>query len=190
MIPISCSVFSFFKKATVVHAPGRPPESVRRSSPLASQGLVAPPGLHGFHGGRGGAVTYQNKKKYPTLSAATSGVGEGGGRQLCVHEQFFGPGKRVKHSCVSSGSAISFENEACRSAKKQSWSITVIVSRPYVPATSTHQSNSQTRVLWGEMFNVYSWSDGAFLYKNPWNFLWIEQAIGNAKLLTIPSNVP
>ena len=118
-----------------------------------------------FQVGGGGAVTCQNKKKYPTLSAATSGVGERGGRQLCVHEQFFGPGKRGEHSCVSSGSAISFENGACRSAKKQSWSITVIVSRPYVPATSAHHSNSQTRVLWGEMFNVYSWSDGDFFTK-------------------------
>ena len=41
---------------------------------------------------------------------------------MCVHEQFFGPCKRGKHSCVSTGSAISFENGACRSAKKQSWS--------------------------------------------------------------------
>ena len=57
------------------------------------------------------------------------------------------------------------EQWSCRSAKKQSWSITVIVSRPYVPATSAHQSNSQTRVLWGEMFNVYSWSDGDFFTK-------------------------
>ena len=93
------------------------------------------------------------------------GVGEGGGRQLCVHEQFFGPGKRGKHSCVGIGSAISFENGACRSAKKQLWSITVIISRPHVPTTSAHQSNSQTRVLWGEMFNVYSWSDGDFFTK-------------------------
>ena len=41
----------------------------------------------------------------------------------------------------------------------------VIVSRPYVPATSANQSNSQTRVLWGEMFNVYSWLDGDFFTK-------------------------
>ena len=42
-------------KAYVDHAPDMPPESVRRSSPLASQGLVAPLGLHGFlfKGGRG-----------------------------------------------------------------------------------------------------------------------------------------
>ena len=164
--------FHFLKKATAVLALGRSPESSRRSSPLASQGLVAPPGLHGFHfsGGGVGAVTCQNKKKYPTLSAATSGVGEGGGRQLCVHEQFFGSRKRGKHSCVSSGSAMKSESTACRSAKKQSWSITVIVSMPYVPATSAHQSNSHTRVLWGEMFNVYSWSDGDFVLQKPLEF--------------------
>ena len=117
-----------------------------------------------FQGGGGGAVTCQNEKKYPTLSVATSGVGEGGARQLCVHEQFFGPGKRGKHSCVSSSSAISFENGACRTAKKQSWSITVIVSRAYGPGTSGHQSNSLTRVLWVEMINVYSSSDGDFFF--------------------------
>ena len=180
MIPISCSVFSFLKKAIVVHAPGRPPESVRRSSPLASQGLVALPGLHGFYfsGVRGWGGDLPKQKKYPTLSAATSGVGEGGGRQLCVHEQFFGPGKRGKHSCVSSGSAISFENGACRSAKKQSWSITVIVSRPYVPATSANQSHSQTRVLWGEMFNVYSWSDGDFFTKTLGISLGLSKQLG------------
>ena len=66
---------------------------------------------------------------------------------------------------MSNGSAISFENEACRSAKKQPWAITVIVSRPYVPATLVYQSNGQTRVSWGEMFNVYSWSDGDFFTK-------------------------
>ena len=77
--------------------------------------------------GRGSGGDLPKPKKYPTLSAATPGVGAGGGRQLCVDEQFFGPGKRGKHSCVSSGSAISFENGACQSAKKQSWSITVIV---------------------------------------------------------------
>ena len=167
MIPISCSVFSFLKKTTVVHAPGRPPESVRRSSPLTSQGLVAPPGLHGFHfsGGRGWGGDLPKQKNYPTLSVATSGVGEGGGRRFCVHEQFFGPGKRGKHSCVRSGSARSFENGACQSAKKQSWSITVIVSRPYVPATSAHQSNSQSKILWGEMFNAYSWWNGDFFTK-------------------------
>ena len=65
---------------------------------------------------------------------------------------------------MSSGSAISFKNGACRSAKRHSWSITVIVSRPYVPAKLAHQSNSQTRVLWGEMFNVYSWLDGDFFF--------------------------
>ena len=107
----------------------------------------------------------QNIEKYPTLSAPTSGVGEGGGRQLCVQEQFFRPEKGGKHSCVSSGSAFSFENGACRSAKKQSWCITVTVSRLNVQATSAHGSNSQPKVSWGEAFNVYGWSDGDFFTK-------------------------
>ena len=176
MIPISCSVCSLSKKVIVVHAPGRPPESVCRSSPLASPGVrraAGTPRIPFFEGGRGWGGDLPKQKKDRALGAASSGVGEGGGRQLCVHEQFFGPGKRGKHSCVSSGSAISFQNGACRSAKKQSWSIRVIVSRPYVPATSAHQSSSETKVLWGEMVNVYSWSDGDFFYKNPWNFLGI-----------------
>ena len=53
------------KNATVDHAPDRPPESVHRSSPLASQGLVAPPGLHGFQfQGKGwGWVRWPAKKQ-------------------------------------------------------------------------------------------------------------------------------
>ena len=36
----------FHENATVDHAPDWTPESVHHSSPLASQGFVAPPGLH------------------------------------------------------------------------------------------------------------------------------------------------
>ena len=161
MIPIFCSVYSFSKKATVYCRPCPGSATLIRvalipTGFLGVSGAAGSPRIPFFRGGGGGAVT-SKKKKHPTLSAATSGVGEGGGRQLCVHEQLFGPSKRGKHSCVSSGSAISFENGACRSAKKQSWSVRIIVSRPYVPATLIHQSNSETRVLWGEMVNVYSW---------------------------------
>ena len=56
--------FFFHENATVDHAPDKPPESVHRSSPLASQGLVAPPGLHGFQSqGKGwGWVRWPAKK--------------------------------------------------------------------------------------------------------------------------------
>ena len=152
MIPISCFVCSFSKKRLssmpraghlnpcVAHPQWLPRGQSRRRD---STDFV-------FQRGRGWGGDLPKQKKDPTLSAATLGVGQGGGRQLCVHEQFFGPGKRGKHSCVSSGSAISFEKGACRWAKKQSWSIKVIVSRPHVPATSAHQSNSETRSYGGK----------------------------------------
>ena len=44
----SHSSFFFHENETINHAPDKPLESVHRSSPLASHGLVAPPGLHGF----------------------------------------------------------------------------------------------------------------------------------------------
>ena len=42
----------------------------------------------------------------------------------------------------------------------------------------------------GEMFNVYSWSDGDFFLQKPLEFPWDLASNWDAKLLTIPSNVP
>ena len=69
---------------TVDHAPDKPPQSVSRSSPLASLGLVAPPGLHGFlfKGGRewGGDLrkVVEKEEKNSALCATKFG-GWGGG---------------------------------------------------------------------------------------------------------------
>ena len=55
------------ENVAVDNAPDRPPDSVHRSSPMASHGLVVAPGLQGFHfqgvGAGAGAVAYQKNAK-------------------------------------------------------------------------------------------------------------------------------
>ena len=86
---------SFFlqENATVDHAPDRPPESVHYSSPLASQGLAAPPGLHRFQfqGKRWVWVPWPAKKTKNNCNTRS-------GTTSCVTERTNQPSRLPKRS--------------------------------------------------------------------------------------------
>ena len=106
------------KNGGVDDTPDTPREPVHRSSPLASHGLVAPPGSHGFQlqrrgWGRGRWPAKKRKhchtRSGPTLCVIT--FGGWGARVSYLHCFTIGASRIWKPTCISNGDPIVFQKQ-------------------------------------------------------------------------------